>query len=523
MRALSVGAAALLLVPGLSAAQGQEPPRTARVTYVTGSSAYIDAGSAQGLREGSPVWLLRGGVAADTLRVSFLSSRQSACSLEGVAARVAVGDTVGYRPAAPEPVVAAADSAPPIRPAPLARGGRLRGRIGARYLTVRQREGSLSRYSQPALDFRLDGSRLAGTGLGVQVDVRARRITGTRADGTQEESGRTRVYQAALSWRPGGTPFRFAAGRQFAPGGASVSLFDGLLAEASGGRWAAGAFAGTEPDPAHLALSGSVKDFGAYVELHTPPAGAVRGFVRTGAIGSYQEGVANREFVYLQGGLSARRVSVFLSQEIDYYQAWKREDGDGAVSPTSTFATLHYQPVDALALSAGFDNRRDVRLYRDLVTPETAFDDSFRHGAWAGVSLALAGRYRLSFDARSNSGGSAGTAHAYTGAVGASRLTRYNGDVRLRTTRFEGPRLSGWIHALSLAIEPAPWARLELGGGVREEHNPLETPSDLRVSWLTGDLDVSVARGWYALLSLTREQGAFESNDQVYGGLSYRF
>ena len=174
-------------------------------------------------------------------------------------------------------------------------------------------------------------------------------------------------------------------------------------------------------------------------------------------------------------------------------------------------------------MSAGFDNRRDVRLYRDLVTPETAFDDAFRHGAWAGLSLALARRYRLSFDARSSSGGSAGTARAYTGAVGAGRLTKYNGDVRLRTTRFEGPRLSGWIHALSLAVEPAPWTRLELGGGVREEHNPLETPSDLRVSWLTGDLDVSVARGWYVLFSLTREQGALESNDQVYGGLSYRF
>lgn len=195
---------------------------------------------------------------------------------------------------------------------------------------------------------------------------------------------------------------------------------------------------------------------------------------------------------------------------------------EARLSPTSTFATLHVRPAEAVTLSAGFDNRRNVRLYRDAITPETAFDDSFRLGAW-GLSVELARRYRVSFDARSSSGGSAGSATAYTGSLGATRLTSLHGELRLRTTRYHGPRISGWIYAASLAAEPAPWARAELNGGVRDERNPLEAPSDYRVGWVGADLDLSLARGWYLMLSGTLERGSLDANDQVYGGLSYRF
>ncbi|HEU5040745.1 MAG TPA: hypothetical protein VFT84_07995 [Gemmatimonadales bacterium] len=512
----------LALLPCMLAAQSPDSLRTARVTYVTGSSAYVDAGLRQGLREGAAVELLRGGAVAATLRVSFVSGRQAACTLEGVTAKVAVGDTVRYV-AAEEPSVAVAKGAAAAPQPARGRGGRLRGRVGARYLSVRQGEGSLSRYSQPALDLRVDGTDLGGTGVGVQVDVRARRVTGSHADGTREESGQTRVYQGALSWRGRGMPLRISAGRQFAPGGASVSLFDGVFAEVGGRRWAAGAFAGNEPDPADLGFSSAVRDYGAYAELRPGAAGATRGFLRTGVVGSYQEGAANREYVFLHGGVSGRRFSTLISQEVDYYRSWKRDTSESALSPTSTFASVSLQPVDAVTLTAGFDNRRDVRLYRDMVTPETEFDDSFRHGGWAGVSLFLAGRYRLGFDARSSSGGSAGTAKVYTGSAAVTRLTRYAGEVRVRSSRYDGPRLSGWIHSLTLGLEPAPWAHVEGTGGVRQERNPLENPSELHVSWVTADLDLSVGRAWYLLLSVSRERGAFESSDQVYGGVSYRF
>jgi hypothetical protein len=510
-----------LVLPGVAAAQSPDSVRTARVTYVTGASAYIDAGREQGLREGDPVELLRGDSVAATLHVSFLSTRQSACTLEGTTVAVAVGDIVRYRPARPEPFLAVVDSAAPP-PAGASRGGRLRGRVGARYLSVRQGSGSVSGYTQPAMDLRLDGRDLAATGIGLQVDVRARRTTGTHADGTQEESGRTWVYQGNVSWQGHGSPLRVSAGRQFSPGGAMVSLLDGVLAEVGTRRWAAGAFAGTEPDPVDLGFSSRIRDFGAYGELRQGGSGT-RALFRTGVVGSYENDAANREYLFLHGGVTGRRFSVLVTQEVDYYREWKRDSTEQAISPTSTFASLNVQPTDALTLTAGFDNRRDVRLYRDMVTPETEFDDSFRQGVWAGLSLLLAQRYRLGFDARTNSGGPAGTASAYTGFASVNRLSRYQGEIRLRSTRYEGPQLSGWVHSLTLGMDPLAWAHLETSGGIRQEQNPLEAPAELRVSWITADADVSVGRAWYLLLSLSHERGDFESNDQVYGGLSYRF
>lgn len=79
------------------------------------------------------------------------------------------------------------------------------------------------------------------------------------------------------------------------------------------------------------------------------------------------------------------------------------------------------------------------------------------------------------------------------------------------------------MHALTLGVEPAPWMHVETGGGWREEENPLEDPATLRVPWVTADLDVTMGRAWYLLLSWSHERGAFESNDQLYGGVSYRF
>ena len=72
-------------------------------------------------------------------------------------------------------------------------------------------------------------------------------------------------------------------------------------------------------------------------------------------------------------------------QEVDYYRAWKQAIGEPAWSPTGTFATARYEVTRAVSLNAGYDSRRNVRLYRDAVTPETAFDDAFRQGVWGGL------------------------------------------------------------------------------------------------------------------------------------------
>ena len=53
--------------------------------------------------------------------------------------------------------------------------------------------------------------------------------------------------------------------------------------------------------------------------------------------------------------------------------------------------------------------------------------------------------------------------------------------------------------------------------------DPLADPMDYSVTWLGADLDINLGRRWYAMMSGTHESGGIDSNDQLFGGLSYRF
>src|SRR2546427_2041410 len=187
--------------------------------------------------------------------------------------------------------------------------------------------------------------------------------------------------------------------------------------------WSTGMFTGSQPEPLGLGFSSSVLELGGYAQRHSRPGAASPWTVTFGAAGSYQAAHANREFAFAQGSYFSRRFSTFITQEVDYYRSWKLLPGMKPVSLTSTFAFVQYRLTQDVTLDAGFDNRRNVRLYRDIVNPETAFDDTYRQGAWAGMWLQPARRFRLGLDARSRSRGPAGGPHPYTLPVSADRRT----------------------------------------------------------------------------------------------------
>lgn len=522
-----------LAIASPAAGQGAaaRPTRWAHVTYLTPASAYLDAGRAEGLRGGdsSHVEIVRGDSTIAVLRVAFLATHRAACDLTGVPTTLVVGDSVRFTPAAPAPdatapVLTGAGSVSTGTPTPSKRsaGGGLRGRVGLYYLLVRPLDGSGAQVTQPSGDIRLSGNGLAGTGLGLAVDVRGRRSVQTRADGLGSDARTlTRVYQAALAWQVPGSLLRFTAGRQYAPGIAPVGLVDGVAAQVDGSAWGGGVFVGSEPEPVNLWLSGETTQLGAYVRRHNRTGSAARWGLSAGLSGSYLRGGTNREFLYLQGEYATRRLSVFAAQEVDFYRPWRRVDGEPAISPTSSFATLQLRLSDAVALSAGLDSRRNVRLYRDVVNPETSFDDAFRRGGWAGLS-ARVGRFQAALDARHSGGGTTGTAGSTTLSLGLDRLTHYGLSVRSRSTRYTSAARSGWLQALTLGVEPGGRGSLQVGGGWRSERDSTTARASI-TRWGSVDGDLSLARSWLLILSASREQGGSASYDLLYAGISYRF
>ncbi len=517
-----LGLAVLTAFPVAAQDSAVAPAAWTRVRYLTTTTAYLEAGRDEGLREESVADVVRRGTIVARVRVRFLSSHSASGEIEVVTGDPAVGDSVRFVPVRP---LAAGDTAPgPRRPAARsvrARAGRLHGRIGLRYLAVSDHSGLGSGLAQPALDAAVDGTALGGTPLGVSMDVRARRTTSRHADGTTGSEGRYRVYRLALLWSAAGSPVRVTLGRQHSAALAPVGFFDGLGAEYLGRRLSAGVFGGLQPDPASFGFSADVREGGGYLQLHAGPGGGPRWRITGGAVGSYHRGEIDREFAYLQASYSDRRVSLYGVQELDWNRGWKRDAGEPALGATSTFAHASVQLGGAVRVRGGFDTRRNVRLYRDVDTPETEFDDAYRQGWWGGVALD-AGRLRLGADVRASRGGSAGAADAWTLSLATDPLTAAALGARLRATRYVTDRGDGWLHTASVGVTPFGALRAEISGGLRTRHDPLDDPSDSETRWVGADLDVTLARAWYLLLSATRESGS-EASSQVYGGISWRF
>lgn len=514
-----VRAGLALLLPVV--AQGQVRDTTVRyatVTYLTTSTAYLNAGREDGLRDSTLLSVFRKGRRIGSIRVAFLASHQASCSIVDTVQALAVGDSARYTPApaARMKPVAMANSwsaAPRSRPA-------VTGTVGLEYFSV---SGSGVRLTQPGIDLRLFGGP-AGSAWTTALDLRERRAITAAAGVPTSAATESRVYQALVRWQPPGSPYRAGVGRQFVEGVSALGLIDGLQVTRESPEWAVGGFVGTQPGVSDLQVSGDLRVLGAYVRRQGRPADGGTWALTAGVSGSYQGSAfrTNREFLYLEARYFGPRVSGFLSQEVDYYRPWKRLAGASALSPTATFGLIRVEAARSWTIQGGVDERRNVRLFEDAVSPESTFDAAFRRGAWVGTTWQPGPHLLLDLDARASDGGAIGRTDSYTGALALERLGPLGAGVRVRTTRYLSPGRSGWLGAASAGIAPADRWRLSVNAGQRREDVTILTGPQV-TRWLGVDFDVSVARAWFATVSFNRQQGAQQNADQLFALLSYHF
>ncbi len=529
---------ALVLI-GLTAgiASAAEPvTRDAKVTYLTSATVYVDAGSEEGVQEGDVLDVVRNGTVVGWLHVFVVSTHKSGCRREDPGLDIVVGDIVRFVPHV-DPTKACGELLPPratsatgaaAAEAPRrASSGRgmlrdwgLAGRIGLRYLLVQQPDTGYQ-FNQPGVDVRIAGTNLGGSPMGLEVDIRTYRSY--RVSGDQSAQLQTnRVYRANASWTGRDVPVRVVAGRMYSPTLATVSLFDGVLAEYAGPRWSIGGLAGSQPNPVTYGFSSDVRQYGGYATLRGLPGRKSNWGATMGLVGSYQEGEINREFLYLQGYYDTPRFSAYLAQEIDFNRGWKREQESSAISPTSIFGTVRFRVTQQFTLSAGIDSRRNVLLYRDYIDPLIEFDDAFREGYWAArrgvVPLADGGRERALRPRRRRRGRRVVLAAPRVVAAPDRVARRRRPRDLLQQRASEGAAVLAGAGSVDHADHPRSARRRHAPG----DRTALDVP-ETQLLWYGLNFDIAFGRHWLYLLSFEQTTGGIEDNRQLFTSFSYRF
>ena len=512
------------LLPSAFAFASEPPPgqpraAIAHVTYVAATSAYVDAGQDEGLREGDELTVVRDGGVVATLKVTYVTTHRVSCAIVESTTELLVGDAVQYTPSAP-PVVAAPLAAGPASPA--SRGPGLHGTVGLAYLGVIDRSENDGGYSEPATNVRLAGYRLNGSPVDLDVNIRARRASYSTFSGGDQTTQRVRTYSASVSYRFNPQE-RLTFGRQYAPMLDGLEIFDGLLFAHDGPRWGGGVLVGLQPDLNDLSFSTDVREFAGYFNVHNRPGEASRWAFTTGVVGAYAENVVSREYLFLQAVYDSKWVSLYANQEVDFNRGWKVDiAGLDPVELTGTFISLRVHAAKWVELNAGYDNRENVYQYWDYVDPLVIFDQANRQGAWGGASFRIGRHVDIGIEGRQIDGGVPGPANSYSLTVGAQRFTRANFGVRLRGTHFSNLESSGDLYALSFGVDVASGVHFEFAGGNLDELN-VDPALDRHLTWYGLDMDAAIGRHWSILLSLERDSGTFENQDQVYAGVMYRF
>ncbi len=521
---------AMLLVTSLGAVAEAQVVWT-RVTYISGPAVYIDAGTTLGVREGTRLEVVRGGVVVAELLARYVSSSRASCTIDRAESDPVVGDSARFTPPVAMTTVAegrdsaASAAAAAARRTSVPGGGRIRGRIGVRYLMLDQGAGSAGTFAQPGADIRLEGEQIGGGPVGITIDVRTQRslFAGTTDDTTRKPvTTLSQVYQAVLKWNAPGSRTHFSVGRQYPGALSTIGMYDGIAIDVDRDRWSVGALAGNDPEPMSLGLSQLTRRYGGYVQLHNKPSHMPLWTFTVGGVGAYDQGQIDREFAYVRATFTSPRFSLFAAQELDVNRGWKSTLEGSSTTPTSTFAIAQLTLADWLTLNGGADNRRNVRLYRDYKNPESAFDDAFRQGAWGGASLALFGHLRLSSDVRRTSGATTGDAQSVTSAASLQRISPLQLGLHARHTAYAGIDSRGTLQSASVEVNPFGLARLEWTMG-RRETVPVGALLPSRLDWTGLDADIVIGRAVYLMLSASREQGVGERTLQAFATLSYRF
>ncbi len=532
---------------GFSPAFGQL--QSFRVKYVTSDVAYIEAGSAAGLKDGMRLTIKRPGPGESPLMaqpiaellVLSVASTSAACEIIKASMPIQTGDAafVDSKDLAAQ---AAASSDAPVyaqivefrgddpleeelrkylpKP-PLPEVNRFGGRIGFEQDSILDRSASRLNSHQQGITFRFDFTRIGNTYWNLDGYWRARLTSKRAAEQQPLTDVLQRVYHFGLRYDSPESRNVVGIGRLLVPWASSLSTLDGgYYGRRMGENATLGVFGGTTPDPTAWNYNPDRQLGGAFANFQTGSFDKARFTGAVGIVLTRLQWKPERQFLFAENGiLIGRKVALHHNIEVDY-RSRSSFASPSHVSLSRSFLTARVQPAARLSLDLSHNYFRILPTADPRLAAAGLLDNILFQGLNGGARLDLP--YGLTMHGnvgRSKRSEDQAASWNRMGGITA-RLFPTSLRAEVRYSHFSGTVATGRYRSASLRAEASERLRFEFEGGDQRFDSLLGNRSN---AWfVSGNMDVFLGRFVLGFRG-TRHEGADQKYDQLRTGLDFRF
>ncbi len=381
------------------------------ISYVSGTTIYINAGRLQGILVGDTAIIIHANTETGVAVIFAVADSSSALRIVTQTGTIAIGDTAITATEITESKSSLLEedaTQAPIIPritSPAAKSEReniLSGRAAVQYNFISAEESKFS-LSQPAGMLALNIANLFGTGTVFSFDDRSfydktddYSLYGN-ATGFQHN-----LYQVSLIHDLPDASVGYGVGRLTSRFVGGIGTFDGAQFYYRMNNFTGGVLGGAAADvPSSLNFGGTRTAL--FLNYHSG-SDFFRQYDGTIAYGLQMvSGNLDRNFLYLQNSLSlGTKLYLYETTEIDMSQL---SNGARATSFnfSDTYFSANYYPEDWLSSNIGYDASRDVYLFQSMKNvPDSLIDRNILQGYRASLTAHLPDRITISANATLN-------------------------------------------------------------------------------------------------------------------------
>jgi hypothetical protein len=381
------------------------------VSYVSGTTFYIDAGRLQGLASGDTAQIIHANIKIATAMITAVADSSSALRAISQSQNVSIGDTavvlvegMGTQsdfathdttiiPVSVE-VLSSSKKSP--------RENVLSGRAAIQYYFI-SAEDSKFNLNQPAGTVMLNVSNLLGTGMILSLDDHSYYDGMNNYSLYGNPSGfQHNLYQLSLTHDLPESPIGYGIGRMTSRFVGGIGTFDGAQLFYRVDNFTAGILGGAAADvPSSLNFGGTRSAF--FLNYHSGKD-FFHQYDGTIAYGLQMVGgKLDRNFLYAQNSLSlGTQLYLYETTEIDMSQL-SNGARQTAFNFSDTYFSANYYPTNWLLANVGYDASRDIYLFQSMKNiPDSLIDRNILQGYRASVTVHLPGMITASANATLN-------------------------------------------------------------------------------------------------------------------------